>query len=71
AATRLATDADRAVIVAADALLGTRKAAGDNPSDPMKTAIADVEEALKMATGAQKEAHARKEVAELSMLESD
>ena len=40
-ATQAATDADKAVIVAADALMATRKAAGDHPAESMKTAIAD------------------------------
>ena len=70
-ATRAATDADRAVIVAADASMGTRKAAGDNPSGPMKTAIADAEKALKMATDVQKKAYKNRKVAEQYMTHTD
>ena len=66
AATKAATDADRAVIATADALMGTRKAAGNNPSEPMKTAIAHAEEALKMATDTQKKAYQNKHVVEQS-----
>jgi hypothetical protein len=71
ATTKAATDADRAVIAAADALMGTRKAAGNSPSEPMKTAIADAEEALKMATDAQKKAYQNKKVTEQSKADVD
>ncbi|MHC4727811.1 MAG: hypothetical protein ACYS17_11355, partial [Planctomycetota bacterium] len=52
AASKEATD----VKAAADALIKTREAAGNNPDDPkMKAAVANAEEALEMATDAQKE----------------
>ena len=60
AAAKAATDADKAVKAAADALIRTREAGGNDPNDQMKTAVANAEEALKITTDAQKKAYENK-----------
>jgi len=67
AATKAATEADEAVKAAADALIKTREAAGNNPTKQMMTAIAQAENAVKIATDTQKNRYDRKEEAEKSI----
>lgn len=67
AVTKAATEADEAVKIAADALIKTREAAGNNPNKQMMTAITQAEKALKIATETQKKRYARKKEAEKSI----